>query len=510
MSSPTVPLLGSNLRSWISSKGIWLVALAALFPLVITGAWVGAHRADVTAESITVPEGMRDGEAATLTALVRNNGPTRVDSVNATLEVGTVGFDGSVIPVATRTVTLEDLNPGDEREVTLDWNATGGVRVAALWIDPTDAVPEVDEHDNLAAKAFAVPYRAGGSAESPTAPASVRGNETANATADFAIASLKRGDLTPGQPASLEAVVENRGTEAADVIVNVRALQVFQGGTFPTSTTQKNVTLEPGASTTVALEWVAGEGAWWHEAWVEPPEGTREATPEDNHKAEPFAADVALGNDTELPRAPERQTIEDFYGDVLEILHLQILIPFIALFYAGGVIADERDRGALPYVLTRPVPRWLIPLTKFVASFAVAALAIVAGIALTFLLLFRTTPEGSDAGFLVTPLLLSLLTLLAYGALFTLIGVWSPRPYLVGIAWVLGWEIVAYNFVPFVQNLTLQSHVRNALHEWPLDGGVQWLPPTEGGMRAILVLVAATVGMLVAASVMMKNREFEV
>ncbi|HWH08354.1 MAG TPA: CARDB domain-containing protein [Candidatus Thermoplasmatota archaeon] len=509
MKSPLVPLLGSSFRTWLSSKGFWLVAFAGLLPLVFTGAWVGTHRADVTAEGLEVPSTIAAGDVVTLTATIRNDGPVHVGPFNATLAVGRVVGENLVSPV-TNVTPIDGLAPGETRTVSMQWTATGGFQYAVAMADQEDVLAEVDEWDNQAAKPIAVGYAPASAADAPAAPDAVRGEANASETADFAVASLRRGEVRPGQPATLEAVVENRGAQAGDVTVVVRVGQSFGGTLFPRSETRTNVTLEPGQQDTVTLQWAAAEGAWWHEAWVEPPAGASEATPEDNHRAEAFTANPQVPADAEPPALPEKLTIKEFYLSVLELLHLRILLPFLALFYAGGVIADERERGALPYVLTRPLPRWLIPITKFVASFAVAALVTVLGLVLTYLLLFGSTPQGADVGFLLTPILASLLTLFAYGALFTLVGVWYPRPYLVGVAWVLGWENVAYNFVPIVRNLTLRQHIENALLAWPLDQGATWVPTDANGVRAILVLLAAGAALLVAASSAMKKREFEV
>lgn len=509
MTSPLGPLLGTSLRTWLSAKGFWLVAAAALVPLVFTGAWVGAHRADVTAQGLTIPDGLKEGDAVTFRATIANTGPRHVGPFNATFAVGTVTSASTLTPTALQTIAIDGLDPGQSKDVTLDWNATGGVYYVVAFADQEDVVGEVDEYDNQDAKPISVPFRPGGGVDAPTPPPTVNGNETSNETADFAITALTRGNVEPGVPTRLEAVVENHGSAAGEVNVSVRALQIFQGAAYPTTQTQTALTLQPGESRTVTLNWTPLQGAWWQEAYVEPPAGTKEATPEDNHKAEPFSVDVQLPSDLAPPKIPEKQTIKDFYLGVLDGLHFRILLPLVALFYAGGVIADERDRGALAYVLTRPFPRGLIPVTKFLASFLVAAVAVVVGVVLTYLLLFGFTPQG-DIGFLITPLLVALLTLFAYGALFTLIGVWYPRPYLIGIAWILGWEIAAYTLVPWIRNLTVRAHVENALNTWPMDQGALWLPTGEGGTRAILVLLLGSVALLVAASVAMKRREFEV
>src|SRR5204863_396999 len=59
------------------------------------------------------------------------------------------------------------------------------------------------------------------------------------------------------------------------------------------------------------------------------------------------------------------------------------LAPLTALLYAAGVVADEVEEQTLTYLLTRSVPRWLLYLTKLLATLCVTtALVAVAVVAL--------------------------------------------------------------------------------------------------------------------------------
>jgi ABC-type transport system involved in multi-copper enzyme maturation permease subunit len=315
------------------------------------------------------------------------------------------------------------------------------------------------------------------------------------------------------------ATVRNAGPDAAtDAPVHLRVVTPTGLSFFPEAQTAQNVTLAPGESTTVSLNWTAAPGSYYLEAWVETPNGTRDADDANNHASAPFTVDPRLPDDLTHPKPDEKLTIKEFYGNILSFLHLTVLIPLVALFYAAGTVADAREDGSLPYLLTRPVPRWLFPPTKFLASFLVAGLAMLIGVALTYGLLFGMTVEGASVGFLVTPLLISLFALFVYGAVFTLLGVWIERPYLIGLAFVLGWEVVAGSFVQWVSNLTIRHYILRAVtgdpdvatDGWLFDQGLQWLPAGDVARNALFALLGIGVVALVASSIVMKRREFEI
>lgn len=503
-------LLQHYTRQWLSSKGIILVLAATLLPLVLTGAWVLTHDDDVVATELTwSPADPRPGDNVTLTARVSNVGGSSVESFNVTMAIGRVSGN-QLFPDATTTERVGPLDPGEETTVTLDWTAAAGGRYALLSVDPEDEIAEIDEANNQLPRPVLVRQPDLDPADAPRTPASVEGADEANATGTVSLAVVALdgvpASVTNGDPINLTATVRNDGTET---VTNATAyLQVARtaGNTsLPVVQERKVLTLEPGEEATLQLNWTAREGGVWARAYVEPPAGLREADTDDNHVVEPMVVQSIAPSDPPAP--PERVTIKEFYLDVLSLLHLRFLLPFIALFYAAGVVADDRSAGNLGYLLTRPVPRWSLPLVRFAASFVVAAAAASLGIVLTFLWLFGTSPQA-DIGFLTTPLLAGLLTLLAYGAVFTVLGVVVERPYLVGAVLLIGWETVATLLVPWVANLTLAHHVGTALSTWPLDQGLVWLPAESASVRALVVLVVAAVAAIGAAAVMVQRREF--
>lgn len=503
-------LLVQSFRSWLSARGFLMVLAAALIPLILTGAWVATHQKDVAATSISwTPEPPVEGSPVNFTAVIENKARFSSGAFNATLSVGRVS-GSQLIADATNTTRIVNLGPGESTTIRLTWTPRPGVFVVLADADTDDALGEIEEFNNQKPAAVEIRFRTPSSDEGPKTPTNLTGSPGSPRRADAMVESLTwdDADVRPDDNVTFTATIRNVGPDPfVDANLTLRVGQAFSNELFASEMVQRNITLDAGATTTVTLTWLrVPPGVYWVEAFLNVTDA-HDPTASNNHVTHAFVVNQRVPPDFKFPEPPEKITIKRFYLDIINFLHIRILLPFIGLFYAAGVLADDRDRGNLVYILTRPVPRWLIPITKFVASFAVASVAVVAGLLATFFLLLGT-PEG-NVGFLTTPLFISLLALFVYGAFFILLGVIVDRPYLIGIAFVIGWETIAGNFVPWVKNLTLTHHLVRAIQNWPLDKGLQWLPEGRDATDALWQVTAAALGFLVLATIIIRRREFE-
>jgi hypothetical protein len=506
----TMALFRTHLRSWVSAKGFLIVALAGLLPVVLVGAWVVTHQADISPDEPTLSlTSIKEGDPVVLTVAVRNIGTSNAGNFNASLSIGRVSGN-QLIPDATKEDTVSGLAPGASALVTVDWTAKAG----SWWIladtDSADTVGEKEEFNNQKLVPVVVGYRLPSAVTAPTAPNNLTGNDSAPVATDLTMTALRLppGSHVRGDNLTFSSMVTNTGTEA---VTNVTvALRVGRGFGGPLAAFSENITqvdLAAGESKEILLLWrEATEGPYWAQAYVDPGDLVSDPDGTNNMEVASLVVDPKPAGE-KPPPPPDRLTIKDFYASILGLLHLRILIPFIALFYAGGVIADEKEAGTLPYLLTRPLSRSAIPIAKFLAGFVVAAVAVSIGIVVTFLILFGT-PEG-NVGFLTTPLFASLVTLFVYGGFFTLLGIVVDRPYLLGVAFVLGWETIAGLFVPWVKTLTIGNYIQEAAKSWKVDEGLQWLPSDEASMGALRIVIVAGIAFLALSAWTMRRREFD-
>ncbi|TDE08946.1 ABC transporter permease subunit [Jiangella asiatica] len=144
----------------------------------------------------------------------------------------------------------------------------------------------------------------------------------------------------------------------------------------------------------------------------------------------------------------DHQVTADFLGAVA----LGALIPLFGLIVGTGVIGPEIDDGSVVYVLSKPISRPTIILSKLVV--AVAATVLFAAVP-TFVagLIMSGTEAGLAVGFGAAALVASV----AYSAVFVLLAVVTRHAVVYGLAYALIWEGLVGGYVPGARTLSIQQ-----------------------------------------------------
>lgn len=137
---------------------------------------------------------------------------------------------------------------------------------------------------------------------------------------------------------------------------------------------------------------------------------------------------------------------------VLLGLGLAVVLPVTALIVGTGVLGAEIDDGTIVHILTKPLPRWQIVAPKLVVATGITALTAaiplyVAGVLAHSVRLGLALAAASAVG------------ALAYTAFFLALSLFTRRPVLLGLVYVLIWEGLLGNVVSGTQVLSIQQYV---------------------------------------------------
>ncbi|XVQ12071.1 ABC transporter permease [Spirillospora sp. CA-255316] len=182
---------------------------------------------------------------------------------------------------------------------------------------------------------------------------------------------------------------------------------------------------------------------------------------------------------------------------VLQRFALATLLPLLALIAGTGVIGPEIDDGQIMYVLTKPIPRQVIVLTKL----AVAVVLIVVFAAVPTLaagLLMTGTSEWAAPAFTVGVLVGGV----AYAAVFVALAVVSRNAVTIGLLYALVWETLLGNFAPGARSASIQQW---ALSVTDALTGTSYVTSTVDLNVAIPLLVAVTVAGTLLAVVRLRS-----
>jgi ABC-2 type transport system permease protein len=152
--------------------------------------------------------------------------------------------------------------------------------------------------------------------------------------------------------------------------------------------------------------------------------------------------DAGIEAELEGPLAP----------DLLGAFGIAILMPLLGLVAGTGAIGPEIDEGSIVYLLSKPLNRYSIVVTKLVVAIGVVVVfgvlpVAVAGVVLTGEL--GTVAVAFAVGALAAGI--------AYCAVFLLLAVVTRNAVVVGLIYALIWESLVGGLVPGAQALSIQQ-----------------------------------------------------
>lgn len=142
----------------------------------------------------------------------------------------------------------------------------------------------------------------------------------------------------------------------------------------------------------------------------------------------------------------------DLSAHVLQNLGLATLLPLLALIAGTGVIGPEIDDGQIMYVLTKPIPREVIVLTKLVVAIVLVAVFAVVPTLLAGLVMVGGTAQVTPA--FTIGILAGGVT---YSAVFVALGVLSRNAVTIGLLYALVWETLLGSFAPGAKSASVQQ-----------------------------------------------------
>jgi hypothetical protein len=176
-------------------------------------------------------------------------------------------------------------------------------------------------------------------------------------------------------------------------------------------------------------------------------------------------------------------------------IFLTFLLPVWSLSFATEALGGERESHSMIWLLTRPLPRPLIYLGKFVALLPWALGLNLAGFAF---LCLAAGPPGRLALGLYWPAVLW--ASLAFSALYFFMGAFFRRAAVIAIVYSFCLEVVLGNMPGYLKRLSVGFYTRCLMYQAAGEYGIQPDKPSVflpvDGTTALVVLVGATLGLL--------------
>ncbi len=136
---------------------------------------------------------------------------------------------------------------------------------------------------------------------------------------------------------------------------------------------------------------------------------------------------------------------------------LGLVLPIVALVFAGASIGDLREDKTLVYLWLRPIDRWPVVVGAALAAVTIAAPITIVPVVVAALL------TGAGNGIVAGTLVATIVGLVGYVGVFTLFGVWLKRFIVWGLAYILIWEGFIAQAGAGVARVALRKYTRSIL-----------------------------------------------
>ena len=138
----------------------------------------------------------------------------------------------------------------------------------------------------------------------------------------------------------------------------------------------------------------------------------------------------------------------EMYNDITVVLGVVILYPVVALIISTAALGEEWKNHTLPFLLVKPVSRWVIALGVVIGTALSAFLVLEAGVLLTWLAAGIVSGDWSVG---VATTVAVAIQSVASAAIFVPFGLILGRATLVGLGYLLIWEGILSNVIEGIQ-----------------------------------------------------------
>ncbi|NNC81411.1 MAG: hypothetical protein HKN94_14805 [Acidimicrobiales bacterium] len=175
-------------------------------------------------------------------------------------------------------------------------------------------------------------------------------------------------------------------------------------------------------------------------------------------------------------------------AEFLDGFGLIIFVPLVALVISTATIGDMLEERNLVYYWLRPIGRWKITLAAWLGAIVVLLPLVLIPMGV----LGAIIGTGDDvAGILVG----SLIGIVAYSAVFTMLGAFTQRALVVGLVYILLWEGVIAGFSRTAGWFALRTYTRSALAN-VADVALLDQPPQTTSIVLVTIAVALAAGLI--------------
>jgi ABC-2 type transport system permease protein len=164
-------------------------------------------------------------------------------------------------------------------------------------------------------------------------------------------------------------------------------------------------------------------------------------------------------------------------------------LPLIAIVFGTAALGSELEDGTGVHLLTKPIDRWIIIVSKALVAGTLTAALIVPSTVIAGILMGGT---GGDAIAVTFAFALSVLIgSYLYTAIFLVLSAITTRGLLIGLAYALIWEGIVAGLLPGSQAFSVREYLTGIVQTLAPEAGRESLVGTTGFVYVVVAFVLA-------------------
>ena len=190
---------------------------------------------------------------------------------------------------------------------------------------------------------------------------------------------------------------------------------------------------------------------------------------------------------------PSASEDDAFTAELLANFGVGTLLPLVTLIVGTAALGAEIDDGTAVYLLSKPISRFSIVLTKLLVAWLVGAALACAPMLIAGLI---AAAGVGDGGLVIAFVVATAVGALAYTALFVALSLVTGRALVIGLAYVLIWEGFLAGLFEGTRTFSIRQHIlalADALTDAPAGVLDATLEPAVALIVGSLIVAASIV-----------------
>ena len=200
-----------------------------------------------------------------------------------------------------------------------------------------------------------------------------------------------------------------------------------------------------------------------------------------------------------------------FFKDTLE-LFVRYLTPFVMALLASHAVAEEVQARTITYLFSRPIPRWTLPLGKYLGSLCVATPLLCLALTLVYVIGLLGYPGEivAELPSLLRGLGAICLGVVLFGAVATAFGTLIVgHPFVVNLIFLLVTEVGVSLIPGWTKLASMTVHLRAVAGLYQPERTLTIVDPELSPTIAAFVVLAVTAVWIVLALVWVSSSEYK-